>query len=370
MNHLLPSFVLGGAALLLGACIVASATVAHAEQKSAVTFVSASNNAFVYQGRIDRHNTEAPVLIWQGSTVRVAFTGDTLALVFGKAVKASFFDVEVDGNKGVVEVKPGVKTIRVACPFPLKNGAHELVLVKRSEADAGYATFLGLDLASGATVTAPKVPAYKLSVQFFGDSITAGACNEDGAADQWESYATHNGALSYAALTAAGINAQYRNTAVSGMGIIMGYVPKTARQIWDRLYPETGSAKADEAGFMPDVVFVNYGENDDSFSKRQGMPFPPEFTDGYVELIKSMRAAYPKAEIVLLRGGMSGGANSVPLREAWEAAVKKLEGGDAHVHHFVFSHWSALHPRVSDDRAMAAELVAWLKAQPFMQRWQ
>jgi hypothetical protein len=63
---------------------------------------------------------------------------------------------------------------------------------------------------------------------------------------------------------------------------------------------------------------------------------------------------------------MYGGSQSPSLRKAWESAVSRLEGDDAKISHFVFSHWSKNHPRVADDRAMADELVAWLKVQDFM----
>jgi len=42
---------------------------------------------------------------------------------------------------------------------------------------------------------------------------------------------------------------------------------------------------------------------------------------------------------------------------------------DAQIAHYVFVHYSTQHPRVSDDRAMADELVAWLKQQAFMTRF-
>jgi hypothetical protein len=54
------------------------------------------------------------------------------------------------------------------------------------------------------------------------------------------------------------------------------------------------------------------------------------------------------------------------LRQAWEVAVAELERADPKIAHFVFQHWSSNHPRVSDDRAMADELAAWLKHQPFI----
>jgi hypothetical protein len=193
-----------------------------------------------------------------------------------------------------------------------------------------------------------------------------GACNEDGANDQWEDRSTHNNALSYTALTAAAFAADYRCMAVSGMGIASGWTDVKAAQVWDRLYPVVGAPRADLKAWQPDVAFLNLGENDDSFTRRHDQPFPAGYTPGYVALVRAFRAAYPQTEIVLLRGGMFGGAQSVPLREAWEAAVKELETGDSGVSHFVFTHWSTNHPRVSDDHALADELVAWLKAQPFM----
>jgi hypothetical protein len=66
---------------------------------------------------------------------------------------------------------------------------------------------------------------------------------------------------------------------------------------------------------------------------------------------------------------MFGGAQSEPLRQAWESAVKQLEATDPAISHFVFKHWKPTHPRVADDRAMADELIAWLKQQPFMQAY-
>ena len=63
---------------------------------------------------------------------------------------------------------------------------------------------------------------------------------------------------------------------------------------------------------------------------------------------------------------MYGGARSEELRTAWEAAVRRLEADDARVAHFVFTHWTEQHPRVADDQAMADELVAWLRQQPFL----
>ncbi|MCU0786563.1 MAG: hypothetical protein MUF81_21465 [Verrucomicrobia bacterium] len=112
---------------------------------------------------------------------------------------------------------------------------------------------------------------------------------------------------------------------------------------------------------------MNLGENDDAYTRAHGLSFPTNYTSGYVALIRTIRKAWPEARIVLLRGGMYGGAQSEPLRGAWESAVAQLEADDRGISHFVFKHWTQTHPRAADDRIMADELIAWLQLQPFMQ---
>ena len=151
------------------------------------------------------------------------------------------------------------------------------------------------------------------------------------------------------------------------MGIVVGYVEPKAGEVWDRLYPAAASPRADLTTWAPDVICINYGENDASFTSNNGQTFPAQaFTEGYVALVQAIRAAYPAAHIVLLRGGMHNGAKHDGLRLAWEETLKQLAAADPKIHHFVFNHWSGPHPRVADARAMADELTAWLQAQEFM----
>jgi lysophospholipase L1-like esterase len=243
------------------------------------------------------------------------------------------------------------------------------VLFKRSEADAGTVRFRGVELAAGEKAWAPPPPVYRLRMEFFGDSITVGACNEDGDTDQWDNRHTHNAALSYVALTANAFSADYRNIAVSGMGIATGWVDRKAGEVWDKTYPNPASPRANLTQWVPQVIFVNFGENDDSYPRAHGQPFPEGYTDGYIALVRAIRTASPATHVVLLRGGMYGGAQSEPLRQAWESAVTQLEAANPAIRHFVFKHWTHNHPRVADDRIMADELIAWLKQQPFMQAY-
>lgn len=334
--------------------------------------IPANDSRFRYEGRFDRTQPEAPAVIWQASRIVLDFEGPVATLCFEWGEGQNFFDVTVDGATTILAVN-AAQPARFTLPasLGLGPGRHQLVIFKRSEASAGYARFRGLELPLGARAWVPAAPNYKVKLQFFGDSITAGACNEDKGDDQWEDRSTHNNAKSYGALAAAAFQADYRNIAVSGIGVAAGYYPELIGNVWNRVYPTGKSPVADLTDWAPDVVFVNYGENDGSFTTVNNLPFPGEqFTTGYVALVEAIRAAYPQAEIVLLRGGMYNGAKHEGLRAAWEAAVAQLEAKDAKVRHFVFAHWSGPHPRVADDRAMADELIAWLKAQPFMAAYQ
>ena len=184
----------------------------------------------------------------------------------------------------MIAVPAGEKAV-IPWPGKLGTGPHHLALAKRSEASAGSVAFLGIEIAGGASADRPLAPQDPVNMLFFGDSITAGACDEDGPADQWETRRTHNANLSYAALTAHAFGANFQNISVSGIGIATGYVDVTFPDIWDRLYPVKGSPKADLTLFRPDVVFFNFGNNDASYPASKGQPFPPAFTHRYVAVL-------------------------------------------------------------------------------------
>ena len=293
----------------------------------ATQIVPASDARFCYEGRFDFANSNAPVVIWQASRISLDFSGDTIGLLFQDAKGQNFFNVRVDGTNQVVSIPEGLHPQPVTLSG-LDEGRHHLMLFKRSEASAGTVQFCGVELPSTAKVWSPPPPRYKLRMEFIGDSITVGACNEDGAEDQWTNRLTHNAALSYATLTADAFSADCRNIAVSGMGVVTGWTAVKAGEVWDKIYPNPSSPRADLAQWKPQVIFVNLGENDDSFPRAHGQAFPTNYTSGYVTLIRAIRNARPDARIVLLRGGMYGGAQSEPLRAAWESAVAQLEAGD------------------------------------------
>ncbi len=329
--------------------------------------IPASHPNIHYEGRFDVSASDRNSIgvIWQASRITFTFEGDSIELLFSAPKGQNYFDALLGDTTHLVEINESQppKNTRFENLGP---GPHRLILFKRSEADAGHVHFEGLRLSPDGKLLQVDRPTYAHQFLFLGDSITVGACNEDGDTDQWEDRRTHNAAKSYAAFTAAAFNADHRNISVSGMGISAGWVSKRAGEIWNGVYPEIESPRADLSAWTPDVVFLNYGENDDSYTTAKDLPFPADFTERYIQLVRDIRRTFPAAQIVILRGGMTGGACSERLRQPWEAAVAQLEAEDSRLTHFVFQHFSRRHPRVADARAMADELIAWLRSSCYL----
>lgn len=350
----------------MGLSAVAAEPNAPAASPSPATqFIPASDSRIRYFGRFDFGDPGRPVVIWEASTIGIDFDGDRVAVRFSGVTGQVFFDATVDGDGSILALREGMpdKDMALAVSGP---GPHHLVLFKRSEATAGTACFTGFEIAPGARVF-PQAPAGRaMRMMFIGDSITVGACDEDGDKDQWEDRRTHNAAFSWAALTAAAFSADYQNISVSGIGVAAGYVDVLDGQVWDRIYPKASSPRARLGEWTPDVVFVLLGGNDDSYPRDHGLPFPDNFVENYVSLVHQVRAAYPKSPIVLIRGAMWEGTHSPPLIAGLTTAVSELESKDPGISHFVFTHWTSNHPRVADHRALADEVIPWLKGRPFM----
>jgi lysophospholipase L1-like esterase len=353
--------------LLASSRLVAATDGAPASPAAHVQAVPASDPHFRYQGRLDFSDPASPVVIWEASRISIDFEGDRLAVRFNGVTGQVFFDASVDGSSSILALREGKPAGALAVPVS-GAGLHHLVLFKRTEATAGSAHFAGIEIAPGAKVSTPAMPDYRMRMEFIGDSITVGACDEDGPNDQWDDRSTHDAAFSWSAVTSAAFLADYRNISVSGIGLSTGFVDVVAGQVWDGIYPTASSRRADLSTWVPDVVFVLLGDNDDSYPRSHGLPFPGDFVAKYTALVHAVRAAYPKASIVLLNGAMWAGTQSPPLGAAWSAAVSGLESGDPGISHYTFVHWTSNHPRVADHRILADELIAWLKAQPFFRK--
>jgi hypothetical protein len=324
--------------------------------------IDADHPGFYYIGRIDDHDPKAPVLIWQGTEVRARFSGKDIGFRFSNAWGQNFYNVVVDGKVWILKLNEW-GTHDYLYTQTLSEGFHDLILFKRTEANAGNAEFRGLILGKGAKLE-PKPAPLPLRIEFYGDSITAGACNEDlPGAEQYDDLSTHNNYLSYGAITARNLNAEYVCIAVSGIGICYSWNSYRMPEIYDRLYLHIPDVKYNFRGRQPDMVILNVGQNDYGYPKAREMEFPADFMAKYIELVRKIRGWYPDARIVCAIGGMSAYEDSPELQSAFQKAVAELKTTDKKIFSFVFKAFTYNHPRVDTHAKMAEELTAYLQSE-------
>lgn len=182
----------------------------------------------------------------------------------------------------------------------------------------------------------------ELYIEFVGDSITCGYGVDDENPDHHFSTKTEDVTKAYAYKTAEMLNADYSIVAISGYGIISGYttgdVPiseQTIPQYYDTLgftYGSFGKEKPQDIKWdftkrQPDIVVVNLGTNDSSYTKGHEDRLT-WFCNEYCAFIKKIRERNPDATILCSLGIM--GADVYPsIEKAVETYID--ETGDNNI---------------------------------------
>ncbi|HJV69895.1 GDSL-type esterase/lipase family protein [Ideonella sp.] len=324
-------------------------------------FVTADDARWRTTGRTGKEASGARLLAWSGTELRARFTGTQFALRFAPGRGGiNHFTVEVDGRPHMLSLRgEGLADWRLREPLP--PGEHSLRIVKRTEGAMAEAVLHGLLLGTGGQLLAPP-PARPLKLEFYGDSITAGACNGDMGEDQYEDLSSHDGTRAYGALTAQRLGADYVGIAFSGIGITRTWGEFLMPQVWNRVAPWPDAPEAPRDAREPDVVLVNLGQNDHGFPASRGEPFAADFAERYLAFVRQLRQRYPATRLVLLAGGMTAWKEQPAIPQALAEAVRRLKAeGDAQVWTYTFQAFSWAHPRIDVHAQMADELVGFLK---------
>ncbi len=327
--------------------------------------VPADDKNLQYTGRIDFSDKKAPVLSWPGNSIKTKFTGTSLKVKMvgdGKTDKKGkptgpMFNVFIDGKFDKPHVfgcnKKGEHVYTIA--EGLKDKTHDLLITKRG---AGKNAFLGLVLDDGARLETPG-PRPKIKMEVFGDSISVGLGADRARGGEHSREATDN-FVSYCAITARNIGAEYHCTSKSGIGLIKSWWPTIMPQYYDRADGTSleGSGKAwDFSKWTADLVVINIFQNDSWTRKKTTAQ---EGVSAYVSFVKKIRGHYPKAKIVCVLGSMDASKGK------WAGFVKKAvqqlnDGGDKAVYSYIFKKQTGhRHPNKNDHAKLAAELTKFL----------
>ncbi len=161
-------------------------------------------------------------------------------------------------------------------------------------------------------------PDKDIFIEFVGDSITCGYGADDPVKENHFSTKTEDVTKAYAYKTAQALDADYSMVSFSGYGIISGYTnndKKVSNQTVPQYYTKLGFSWSpngsfvpanidwDFSGRQPDVVVVNLGTNDDSYTKTESER-QEEYAAEYVNFIKTIREKNPDAKILCTLGVM------------------------------------------------------------------
>jgi hypothetical protein len=261
----------------------------------------AANNANIkYVGRIDYKYVTAPRFANPGVYIKAKFTGTICDIEVSDETDQNYIEAVIDNQPPVrYWMRAGRRIYRVASG--LSGGEHTILLCKDTEAGVGGLSFYGFRCEGLNAVT--DLPVRK--IECYGNSITVGACMLLGTpcdliTSNWN--APNCAYLSYGALTARALNADWQLTAVSGIGLIHSCCGMTNElpDVYDRLDLNSSAAKWDFTKYVPDVVTICLGQNDGS-----EIVLSSEFKYKYIDFIDTLRGKYPDATIFCVTSPMA-----------------------------------------------------------------
>lgn len=286
------------------------------------------------------HSAGGIEFTFTGTSASVVLRGDSNSGLPSNDGSFARYAVYVDGERisdGMMSERE--KTVEIFSSDSEKETT--VKILKLSESANSTMGIKRIDVTSVGNIapTADK----DLKIEFIGDSITCGYGVDDEVKEHHFSTDTEDATKAYAVKTAELLGADYSLVSFSGHGIISGYsgdgkiqssqtVPEYYTKVGRSYGGRSGDVSVssldwDFAGFVPDVVVINLGTNDDSYTKND-----PEkvqaYTDGYVAFLGTVREHNPEAYILCTLGIM--GDNLYPAVEE-AVSVYSEQSGDSKV---------------------------------------
>ena len=168
--------------------------------------------------------------------------------------------------------------------------------------------------------------------------------------------------MSYAAMTARRIDAEYHSTSMSGIGVVKSWYPLIMPQMYNRLAPNKDDSKWDFSQWTPDIVVVNLFQNDSWLIKNHKAE---NMIEAYVNFIQTIRKHYPEAYIICALGNMDITRKDSPWPNYVKTAVNNLSkapSNDKKLHSLIFPYKeTGGHPTVKEHEVMTDQLVEYLE---------
>jgi len=279
----------------------------------------------LYMGRIDFTDPAKPKFWAPAVVISARFVGTSVTAKVQDSFKGeNWYEVVVDRDPTLTYIfRPKTSTNSYTAFTNLPYGEHLVEFVKRTETSAGSGVFLGFEV-GGVPLPAPARPTRR--IEAIGDSITAGSGVEPGQNQaNCSGNAAENAYMSYGAVLARNLNAEYHITAAGGRGILENYECHSLDTLpagydhWDQR--DLTSGVWDPTTYIPDAIIIGLGTNDFSPDNCAKPPIseacdPAKFQQivgAFEAFVSKLRGYYPGAHIFLTSSPM--------LTDAWPPAV-------------------------------------------------
>lgn len=332
------------------------------QESCAMHFFPANDPHIQFTGRIDFSNAALPRFWQPGVYFEFNFSGSCCDVILNDEVlwgsSHNYLEIVVDGMPKRIRMQSRTDTIRVALGLP--NTLHHVIISKNTEANIGYLELVG--------VRCPRLmqpaPRPKHKIEFIGNSITCGASSDPSAIPcgkgVWQDQ--HNAYLSYGAIAARNLQAQYHLSSVSGIGLMHSCcnMDIVMPQVFDKVSMRNNELPWDFSRYQPDLVTVCLGQND-------GIQDSTEFSNNYIAFIERLQAYYPKAVILCLGSPMADASLAAFLKNNIAGIIQKMKSrNNRKIASFFFSrqfnHGCDFHPDLAEHAEMAKELTGYVRA--------
>ncbi len=257
--------------------------------------VTAGDARLSWSGRWHRAG-DAATARWSGAALRFACSGDAVQLATS-CDGDNRWQIVIDGKPTTVIALPKGDAVTTLAEG-LGQGRHEVEIFKATEAFTGWTTVRGLRLAAGSDLQAVTLRTHR--IECVGDSITAGYGIEAASGSHGFSPATENAWLTYGAIAARRLAADYSSVCWSGGWLMEGGGERVPPK-W--LKTDPWGADWDFASHPVDAVIVNLGTNDAGRKPWDGAGYRRAWTT----FLGDIRARQPKALILATIGPMGRG---------------------------------------------------------------
>lgn len=341
--------------------ILAACSSGEKADKDDSIFYPADSPMIQYTGRIDFTNPKLPRFWQPGAYIDFKFSGTNCKIIVKDEVlwgkNHNYYELVVDDKAYRLQTRSATDTIDIS-QYLSNEKEHNVKLVKNTEANIGYMELAGIFCKQ--LLQPDKKPLRK--IEFIGNSITcaAGSDISEMPCGKGEWHDQHNAWMSYAAITARTLNAQYHLSSVSGIGLMRSCcnMDIIMPQVYDKINMRDNKISWDFNRYHPDVVSVCLGQND-------GVQDSTAFCNNYIQFLKTLRGYYPSADFILLSSPMADDKLREFLRSTLTSVTRTIQNtGDKKINFYIFEkqyiNGCDYHPDINEHKEIAEKLTNYL----------